>query len=364
MLDVERCPECNIPESFTQGQVWLNNGDIVQRVNPEARLGFIECENLDPLFANIGKIIGIPIERLVVNITARGTELYMNQLIPQQIKELVQAKQMDPVSFIETITTYCHIIGFGKYEFLDSRYERDADDFSRLRIIRPFSVPEAAGAIAGVASALVGGEHAVKYEQVQPRVYEFTTSWTEYPEVLKERLLIPPYRHSDGNIGLEGCATCGSPRVLRDYRWNLDQGIISNRKTARRMAVVGPELLDNLFRALEAELGETIPDVVVEAQRRFTRTGFYSIDEINNERVFRTQLALRGLGNLREMKIGRRGLHMRIDNAAGYLMAIGMVQGLFEVAFDVYSSVEWELSEDGDLEVAVSPLGVQVKLAV
>src|SRR4030043_286390 len=70
---------------------------------------------------------------------------------PRGYKELVHANQMDPASFFGTITTCCHIIGFGKYEFLDSRYERDSDDFSRLRITRPFSVPEAAGAIAGVA---------------------------------------------------------------------------------------------------------------------------------------------------------------------------------------------------------------------
>ena len=69
MLDISACPECKTPSSFTAGQAWLNNGDIVQKANQTARMIFLECENLDPLFANMGDIIGFPVEELVENIT-------------------------------------------------------------------------------------------------------------------------------------------------------------------------------------------------------------------------------------------------------------------------------------------------------
>ncbi len=39
-------------------------------------------------------------------------------------------------------------------------------------------------------------------------------------------------------------------------------------------------------------------------------------------------------------------------------MVVGLVQGLFEMAFGIESSVDWELSPDGDLEVEVIPKGV------
>src|SRR4030042_4224783 len=116
------------------------------------------------------------------------------------------------------------------------------------------------------------------------------------------------------------------------------------------MAMLGPGMMDLLFAELERELGDTIPEVAVEAQRRFTKTGFYSIEQVSDEGDFRTQLALRGLGNLREIKMGPPGLFMRIDNVVGHLLTVGMVQGLFEMAFDVDSSVEWALSEDGNRE--------------
>jgi hypothetical protein len=38
-----------------------------------------------------------------------------------------------------------------------------------------------------------------------------------------------------------------------------------------------------------------------------------------------------------------------------HLLVVGLVQGIFEMAFDVNSYVEWELSEEGDLTVEVTP---------
>jgi hypothetical protein len=355
MQDVARCPECQVPEPFNQGQMWLNNGDIVQRLNTQARVGFIECENFDPLFKNIEDIIGISIEHMIVNIEARASELYMRRLIPKEIRDLVIAGELDAQAFVEPIMNLCHVVGFGKYEALDYRYERDEDDYARYRITRPFSLPLAAGAMAGSSSAVVGGEHHITYEEVSPDVYEFVTSWTKYPEELEGRFPIVPYEHRDGDVELERCATCGIPKAFSGYSWKLDEGLIINEHTGRRMALLGPESLDHLFEALEAELGETIPGAVVEAQRRFTRTGFFSIEQVESEGDFRTQLALRGLGNLREMSMEPGGLFLRVDNAAGYLMTVGMVQGLFELAFDVESRVEWALSEDGNLEVQINP---------
>jgi hypothetical protein len=355
MPEVTICPECMVPSSFSAGQSWLNNGDIIQKTSESARMMFMECQNLDPLFANIGIIIGFPIEELIQNISARGAAIYMERLIPEDMKELIRTKSIDFGFLINSVILYCHVLGFGKYEFVSLRYERDADDYYKQRVHRPFSVPEVAGNLAGVLSAAVGGEHMVTHEEILPGLFEFTSSWTEYPEELKERLHLNRYEHHEGDMELERCASCGCPRALGGFRWRLDEGIIENRLTGRRMAMLGAEYLDKVFEALQDELGDTIPSVVIEAQRRFTKTGFYSIDQVQNEDEFRTQLALRGLGNLRMIRMGTRGLRMRIDNAAAYLMTVGMAQGLFEIALDVGSHVEWEYSRQGDLLVEVTP---------
>ena len=356
MKEVRRCPECGVPEQFAQNQVWLNNGDIVQRVNPSARAGFIECENYDPLFNNISDIIGMSIEHIVTNIQAVTSDVYMRSVIPRDVIKMVRGGELDPVILTEPIMTLCHILGLGKYEYIDGLYEMDKNDYYKQRITKPYSVPVCAGALAGVLTTLLGGHHQVTYEEVGPDCYEFTTSWTKRPNKLLERFNLEVYEHVDGDLELERCGSCDMPKAFRGYKWDVENGLITSQYTGRRMALIGPGTMDQLFLELEAELGEEIPKVVVEAQRRFVRTGFYPIDRLSDMADFRTQLALRGLGNLREMRTSPAGFKMRIDNAAGYLMTIGMVQGLFEMTFDFDSHVEWEISEKGDLTIEVSKI--------
>ncbi len=355
MIEAKRCPECGVPEVFMQTQVWLNNGDIVQRANPYARAGFIECENYDPLFKNVSDIIGVSIDHIVTNIEATVSDIYMRSVIPPEIIKMIREGQIEPSFLTEPTIMLCHVLGFGKYEFIDSRYEKDEHDFYKQRITKPYSVPLCAGDLAGVLTTILGGYHHVTYEEVGPECYEYTTSWTDRPSELLERFEIDIYNHVDGDLELERCASCDMPKAFSGYRWDLENGLIVSGYTGRRMTLMGPGSMDQLFTQLENELGEEIPKVVVEAQRRFVRTGFFPIDRLSDITDFRTQLALRGLGNLREMRMSPSGFRMRIDNAAGYLMTIGMVQGLFEMTFDIDSHVEWEISERGDLTVEIVP---------
>jgi hypothetical protein len=112
--------------------------------------------------------------------------------------------------------------------------------------------------------------------------------------------------------------------------------------------------LDSIIEELEKELGESIPRVVVKAQRRIVRGGFYSIDEARSEDSLREALALRGMGNMREIEWGNNGLHFRIENPCLDLVLVGLVQGIYELVTGSESEVEWEVTEDGDLLVDVA----------
>jgi hypothetical protein len=165
-----------------------------------------------------------------------------------------------------------------------------------------------------------------------------------------------PYEHQDEDIELDRCATCGGPKALSGYDWYPERGVIVNKTTKRRTTIMSDALLHPVFTELEKELGDAIPRAVVEAQRRFTRSGYYTVDDITEEADFRTQLALRGLGNLKELTMRRQGMRMRVVNAVLPLILIGMFQGFFEMSFDLESTdVDWQLSEEGDLEMEAKP---------
>jgi hypothetical protein len=354
MTEFPTCPGCGVPEMFAQMNRWLDNGDVVQSTNEQARMAFVECEHVDPVFRDVGKAIGISIDHIVINIVARATQLYMDTIILPQVKEMIRNRSLDVPTFSQPILDLCHAMGYGKYTFLGYRYEEDEDDFCKISIYRPFSILETSGAFAGVVASSVGGEHLVTFEEVSPELYELTTHWTTYPQALKEKLQLRMYEPKEGGLALERCATCGTPLLISSTcRWDTENGIIINARTGYRMAELGPGLMDSIFDALEWELGEEIPRLVVDAQRRFARAGFAPIDFSWDEDELRLQFAVRGLGRLRRFRLRSDGVQMHLDNSCMRLLLVGLVQGSFERAFGVDSHVEWEISEEGALQMEI-----------
>jgi ribosomal protein L37E len=350
---IKRCPECGVPEEITANYLWLNSGVIVQKSNPSRRISFMESDNLDPLYEGIGRIVGYPIDDLIISIVRQGTADYFKNIITPELKEMLLSKVLGLNFIADLFITSGQLNGNGGYELVDIRFEGDDGDYTIVRISEPFSVLLAAGINAGASEIITGKAHDVTYEQISPGLYEvkvFVSKRTQEPEAI---IAPKEYRHRNGNIDLARCAACGGPAALRDFKWHVNRGVIVNNLTGRRMVLIGLEVQDYLFEELQREVGEIIPRAVVEAQRNFAKTGFHSIHDIDDEEAFRTQLALRGMGELKELKMDAGGLRMRIDNAANYLMTVGQVQGLFEMAFDTDSSVEWEMSEEGDLKVEV-----------
>ena len=354
--EVYNCDGCGMPDIFVQMTTWLDNGDIVQELNHELRVAFVESENIDVIFWDIGKAIGMPIDHLVINLVGRGLELYLDALIPPPLKEMVRNRTMDIPTFAETIFGLAHGMGYGKFEFLGYRYQEDDDDFLKIRITKPFSVLETSGAIVGAITSSTGGENLVTYEEVSPEVFEMTARWVTYPDIIKERLEIKPYQGDKGDVELERCPVCRTPlRLAPMCRWDIENGLIVNAENGYRMALLGPAVMEGLFEALELELGEDIPDLVVDAQRRFVREGFVPIDFTQGLEGVRTHFALRGLGNLRELRMQESGAAMRLDNSCMQLLMVGLLQGSFEKIYQVDSQVEWELSEKNSLRVEVTP---------
>jgi hypothetical protein len=49
----EVCPECGTPQYNTNGNIWLDNGDIVLRSAADHRIVFFESQTIDPLMSGI-----------------------------------------------------------------------------------------------------------------------------------------------------------------------------------------------------------------------------------------------------------------------------------------------------------------------
>ncbi len=353
MADTTSCPECGVPEYISGEHLWLDNGDIVHSRDRGRRVVFMESENIDPLLKGIEQLIGVSIEQIVIGCVTRNIRAPLNLFVPGEVRERVLKKETDYRDILDTFAEISQKMGRGKLEVVDLRFEQDDQDFCVFRMTEPFSVSLCCGARAAGLEAILGYDHGVTYREVSPDVYLMTVFPSEHSTGLHGRLSQKTYAHRDGGIELEKCSTCGVPKAVSAYKWHMDRGVILGESAGRRMVLLAPNELDPVFQELADELGETIPKTVVEAKRRFTRTGFFDMGELS-ETNLRLQLAFRGLGNLRAFEIGKSGLDMRLDNTVLPLLIVGLIQGLYEMAYSVDSTVDWDLSGEGRLSINVS----------
>ncbi len=354
MAGMDVCAECGVPTAIAEEQVWLNSGVIVQGTNLSWRIIFTESTGLDSLFSTLEETVGEPIDARVVEASGRSTIFYFENLIRPEIRAMMQGKLIGMDVITEAMMAAAQRNGFGKYELVDLRYEGNEDDYIVIRVTEPFSVPLTVGTLAGSVQIVTGDPQTASLRELPGGVYEITTRVSGGPYISGE-LETRPYYHRDGDIYLERCPTCGVPKGLANLRWDLGRGVILDHRTGTRMISIGSDTWDPLFRELEKEFGPRIPAAIVEAQRLLIKKNPSSLKEAAGEEQLRTELALRGMGNLREMKMSSRGAHLRIDNAAHHLFLIAFGQAYFERSYAAETSVEWEISENGDLRVKVAP---------
>lgn len=354
MPDIPVCPECGVPRLVTAEHTWLSDGAIVQTRFWGHRMAFIESENLDPLFKGIEELIGMAVEDILVNVSRRATLGYMLRLVTDEVREMLIEGKVGTDFVFDSAFQLTRIMGYGDPTLVDVRFERSPDDYAVVRYHNPCSVPIIAGTVAGAVEAFTDRTAAVTYQEISPDTVEIKVFESVHPLELRNRLWFKPHQPGGGDIELRICATCGGPACLSGFSWDLDTGIIRDRATARRMALLGPPIIDTFLEELRDELGESVPEIVVEAQRRFVRNGHYPVAMIHDQRM-REQLALRGLGDLKELEMDRDGARLRLENAALPLFDVGLTQGLYELAFGIESRAQWEISEDGTLIVNVAP---------
>jgi hypothetical protein len=351
MAKIKLCTACGVPRRITKEHVWMPNGTIVERKNPEHRMVFIERDALIDTFAGIERILGVPIDRIIAESQRRSTFDSVDHMLSAAAKAVLRWTGTGPIS--RDIATLGRLNGMGDIRLVSFRRRQGRDDYIKLSIREPYSLAHFSGNFAGAMEAIDRREIEVTCEEISPDEYELTGRISPHPVELRERLQAKRYVFKPGDIDLAACPECGGPEALSVYAWRLERGVIENRNSGRRMIMIGPGTQETILDELTKELGDAIPQTATEAQRQLVASGFFSSEEITGTEDFRAQFAYRGLGNLREVELDKDHLHFRLENPCLHFMVVGLAQGLYEMAFGVRSEVEWELTPDGDLAVDV-----------
>ncbi len=224
MIEFEICPECGVPRQFVDNHLWLENGTVVQSTDREHRMVLLDSGNLDFLYRGIEEIIGLPIERIVIETKRRATRLYIDRLVPEEIKDMVVRREMDMEFLINANNAVARLMGYGDVRLVGWRYEQDEDDYLTQRVREPYSIPLWCGDMAGAVEAVTRRDNDVRYEVTGPDEVEITTIVSEHPPQFQGRLSLPQYPRLEGDLELPRCASCGGPAALSRLTWELEGG--------------------------------------------------------------------------------------------------------------------------------------------
>ncbi len=350
---------------------WQENGVIALTASPANRMVFFESETIDHVFEGIEDLIGMPIEHIVVESRCRETRRYIERAFPPEVRALIDSRETNlgerlaKMSAGEKETLYATMkaitgnifdiaraYGYGVQE-MSELWEQGVDFPWRVQIMRnPYSRLFLVADNLGSVEAFEGVEMQVRYERIGEDAYRMEVYPGAHSLEMKDRFKRRRYDFKPGGAAHEPCPRCGVPLAVSRRRWDLAAGTITDEEAGRRMAIFGPFSLDSICDDLEAELGEAIPDTVIEAARRYIKAT-WDVENWNRDGLtFQQMIALRGLGNLVRFEGDADHLEVCIENSCLHLLMIGAAQALVELAYRVEESrVEWELCKDGDLRM-------------
>lgn len=346
------CKSCGVPILFAKSHRWNADGTITQRRDPDHKMVFFDSDSLDELFSNIEGLIGMPIEKMVIESKARATMAYISKLL-HGTRGLI-ARVIGLERIIRRIVEQGKVMGYGDIKVAEYSWE---ERYMKCEIGDPYCLSFFCGDLKGANEAIRMTSGTISYEEIGPNRYLVTNYQAPHAPELEERLYRNPPPRKPGDIRYDACPGCKVPIEVASFSWDLERGIITHKETGMRVAMFGPTGLQAIFDELEAELGEEIPATIVEAQRMHT-VSHQGIPWMSDKPdVLRKWLAIQGAGNLVSLELIEAGFTARIENAALPLLIAGTSAGIFESQTGKKADVRWEIRDDGDLLITCTAAG-------
>jgi len=223
-----------------------------------------------------------------------------------------------------------------------------------FRLHDPYSVPLMCGDLRGATEAVKNVIGTVVAEQEDERTWIVRGQLSPPPSGMEERLAAPPVKTKPGNLSYKRCPSCGLPIEMAAFSWDTERGIIRNIESGMRFAFMGPGAIQAIFDELASELGDTIPETVIEAQRMRVAGQDFNPWKVFGTDDFRDMLGVIGFGNLVSFDADGRTFKTVVENASLPLLVVGTAVGALESITGSKPKSDWTVSPDGDLELTLT----------
>ena len=349
------CQRCGVPRILTSEHSWDSSGMLFLTRDPTHRMVILDNEALNHILDSIADRIGIPVEQIIVEAKRKSGKHFMNAVL-SGIKGTF-ARNLASAKVYQQLAHQTAMLGLGTAQVV--AYKRHS--FLEGMITDAYNPAAIAGDICGAFESVEHrfGEVSYQTEGNSLRL-SITASGSDAEEYL-DRFSYEPPPVIDGRNIFELCPLCRGPKDLgRSYDFDIEAGLIHEKKTGHRTVLVGVMTLKSLFGELESELGEEIPRLIMGIEKERVRGVIAAkgrdLDSSEEGYLrFLKTTRLKGMGNGVSVGLTDGTVKARVDNPYFEPLIAGMLGGFFEAATGGDAEVEWTDGSTGFTEVTLRP---------
>jgi hypothetical protein len=342
------CQRCGVPRILTSEHRWLPNGTITLARDATHRMVFIDNNALNYILVSVAGLAGIPLDDIIVEAKRKSGKHFMDALF-SGLKGTV-ARSLLSKKVYEQLSKQISMLGLGAAEVSDYRKH----SFLEGSIADGYSGPGITGDILGAFESVEGLRARADFEVgVDGTVGCRIVASDGGPEDLDKSLYEPPPALPGRNI-YELCPICKAPLSLgASHSFDMDRGIIVDKKTGHRVVLIGVIALASMFGELERELGGEIPRMIMEIEKDRVKDIILSkgrdreTSEAGYLRYMKT-LELRGMGN-------GSAVDARVDNPYYEPLIAGFLAGFYEATTGERAVVQWTGGGAGYTDITLRP---------
>jgi hypothetical protein len=348
-VGLERCGRCGLPIYVRLAAVWNDDGTVTGRFVHNTRVVQVYADEIDNLLDGISGRIGLDISKIVVE-GERKAGLAFTEALMAKVHGLAgfvaRAPLVSNVVFAFVIRASKNA-GFGDCRVKRSRRNKVLE----IEVSDSFNPAVLGGNMLGSCEAFWKKPGTVRWEGDRESVTIIIEADGDEGRAEEERLVPRLPAVLEGDYTVARCPSCKMPVDLsKRYEFDLDRGIATEVSTNRRIVTVMIDSLNAVFNELTTELGEEVPQMIVDLESEYIKANAVMPAALDDEAAIAELLSdmrIKGMGNPTEVSLSEDELLVRIENPFSEELLAGRVLGLYRALLGDPAEVRWTPDAEG-----------------
>jgi len=264
LFEMKRCKECGIPDIIGRDQVWSSDGTIPIPGDPTFRMGIIEVPVIRAIAAKLEAIVGPAIHTMFMEGKRKNARHYIDTLLKGPLGFLVRHSNSGGKKAYQTLLQTSTALGYG--HVILEVYERK----TRVggTIPNPYYTPLFVGDVRGVFESIERLPSKGSWED-KGESAKILVERMDGEDKLAKRFVFEEKARLPGNMKYSPCKTCGLPKELMRFKWNIEKGTITDTKANERVFIAGLNDINAVFMELEEAIGDPVPSAIIEVNHDY-----------------------------------------------------------------------------------------------